>query len=106
MKDALRQRCFHHPERVAGARCLGCGRTFCRECVTEHEGRVLCAPCLAAAARQETRRQGSGRILRAGAACAGIATAWLFFYLLGHALLLARSTFHEGTLWTDAASDE
>jgi hypothetical protein len=100
--DVLRQRCFNHIERVAAARCLGCMRTYCKECVTEHEGRVLCRACLAAAAKgAAARRRGRGLVRGAGAA-AGLAAAWLFFYLLGRGLLLARTSFHEGTLWHDA----
>lgn len=41
-----RNRCQFHPEREAGARCPGCERHFCRECVTEQEGVVYCWPCL------------------------------------------------------------
>ena len=41
------QRCLHHGEREAIARCPECGSFFCRECITEHDERVLCASCLA-----------------------------------------------------------
>ncbi len=30
---------------------------------------------------------------------AGLATAWLVFYLAGHLLLSLPDSFHEGTLW-------
>ena len=40
------QRCFNHTSREAVARCPECGRFFCRECITEHDDRVLCAVCL------------------------------------------------------------
>jgi len=40
-------RCRRHPERPAAARCPECGEPHCRECVVEHEGRILCAACLA-----------------------------------------------------------
>lgn len=95
-----RQRCFLHPGREAAARCPSCGRFFCRECVTEHEDRVLCATCLA---RGASPRAG----LRARAAAltplftvlAGLFLAWVFFSVLGRFLLNIPTEFHEGTAW-------
>lgn len=43
----LQTRCWHHGDREAVCRCLSCRRSFCRECVTEHEERFLCSDCLA-----------------------------------------------------------
>ena len=40
------QRCFHHSHREAVARCPECRQFYCRECVTEHDYRVICATCL------------------------------------------------------------
>src|SRR5438105_14060445 len=39
-------RCLFHPRREAAARCPHCGGTFCRECVTDEEGKLACPPCL------------------------------------------------------------
>jgi len=39
-------RCLFHPPREAAARCPRCGGTFCRECVTDEEGKLACPPCL------------------------------------------------------------
>ena len=97
------QRCRNHPSREAVARCPGCSRFFCRECISEHESRVLCASCLAAIARKSVtprrRLARFGRVLLAGA---GIITAWLFFDLLGHILVKIPASFHEGTVWEKA----
>jgi hypothetical protein len=46
MQDLTHQRCYHHQFREAVARCPECGRFFCRECITEHADKVLCASCL------------------------------------------------------------
>jgi hypothetical protein len=46
--SALRQDCLHHPHRGAVARCPACAQSFCRECVVEHEGKLLCTDCLEA----------------------------------------------------------
>src|SRR5947207_406205 len=98
------QRCRNHPAREAVARCPGCSRFFCRECISEHEGRVLCASCLAAVARKNVaprrRLARLGRVMLTGA---GIVTAWIFFDLLGHILLRIPASFHEGTIWEKAA---
>ena len=40
------QRCFNHATREAVARCPECHHFFCRECITEHDDRVLCTGCL------------------------------------------------------------
>jgi len=44
--NVIRLRCFYHDFREAACRCPICQRYFCRECVTEHDDRVLCVECL------------------------------------------------------------
>jgi len=46
VQDLAYQRCLNHTFREAVARCPECGHYFCRECITEHEDRVVCASCL------------------------------------------------------------
>ena len=96
------QRCCNHALREAVARCPECGRFYCRECVTEHEGRVLCSACLRSqTVVPETHRirRGLARLLRPGLALAAFLAVWLFFQLCGQILLTIPSSFHEGTLW-------
>jgi hypothetical protein len=86
MSDAAvlsRQRCFHHPGREAVCRCTGCTRTFCRECVVEHDGRLICATCLQTqtAAPSATSRVRTVRTLVF--ATAGFVASWVFFYMAG-----------------------
>ncbi len=106
-----RQRCTIHLEREAAARCPSCERFFCRECVTEHDGRLLCAACLrallAAATLRSTRARRSWRKpLFAAARVAVLAfslfSAWFFFDLLGRKLASLPDEFHLGTLWNHA----
>ncbi|MFH1091233.1 MAG: rhomboid family protein [Pseudomonadota bacterium] len=100
MENLHRQRCFNHPLREAVARCPGCGRFFCRECVTEHEDRVLCARCLARIYRPGSARKRPFRFLiRLVQAGLGLWITWGFFYYLGRALLALPTSFHEGTIW-------
>ncbi len=106
METIARKRCANHGAREAAARCPRCGRCFCRECVTEHDGRLVCAACLAALARAASPGR---RRLFAGAGVAarlalGLALAWLFFHLCGRALLAVPSSFHEGTVWEQAVT--
>lgn len=93
-------RCTHHAGREAVARCPACQRFFCRECITEHDRRVLCADCLrrlaATPARKASRR---GDVALTAAGVAGLFVIWVLFYLAGQALLLIPSSFHEGTWW-------
>ena len=58
MAALLANRCLHHPVREAVARCPECGQFFCRECITEHEDRVVCSSCLKRlTAKKETKRR-------------------------------------------------
>lgn len=98
------QRCHTHPAREAVARCPSCKRFFCRECITEHDNRVLCAACLAERTTQrESRfavwRRLLGWALRPVQIGVGFLFAWLCFYYLGSLLIRIPSAFHEGTIW-------
>jgi len=101
------QRCHNHVDREAVARCPECGQFYCRECVTEHDDRVICASCLrkstAATSKRPRRFAWVGRLL---ATMAGIMVAWLFFYSMGRVLLQIPATFHDGTLWKAASSQD
>jgi len=102
----IHQRCFHHRQREAAARCPECGRFYCRECITEHENRVICAACLkqlASPARQ--RRWSLAWPVRSLQFLAGLFLVWLFFYWLGQSLLAIPSSFHDATLWKESWLD-
>jgi hypothetical protein len=100
MQNLAHQRCFNHAGREAVARCPECGHYFCRECITEHDDRVVCAACLKKLTRQPlTRRTAFARLLRLGQCAFGIGVAWFFFFLIGEGLLKLPDSFHEGTLW-------
>ena len=98
-----KQRCFNHRQREAAAKCLECGRYFCRECITEHEDRFLCSKCLRdMAAPIKTKLPllvGPVRLLQF---IGGVAILWFVFYHFGDFLLQLPSSFHEGTLWSNA----
>jgi uncharacterized paraquat-inducible protein A len=102
------QRCLHHPVREAVARCPECGQFFCRECITEHDDRVICSSCLKkVTTKVEKPRRSFAPLGRIAAACAGVIIAWMFFFLAGRILVNIPSKFHEGTVWErDFLGDE
>ncbi len=99
------QRCALHPAREAAARCPACGGFFCRECVTEHDGRVLCSSCLRAAAKRPESKAGPWMRRLAGASgralvlLASFLVAWLAFFALGQFLVRGPSVVHSGAMW-------
>lgn len=101
------QRCQHHAQRQAVARCPACGRYFCRECVTEHDGRVLCAACLHALLHPaEGARQGWRWGGRCVSAAVSFAMLWLLFYWLAQGLLSLPEIFHEETSWQEQSGGQ
>jgi uncharacterized paraquat-inducible protein A len=108
MAAIAHQRCFNHGSREAVARCPECRQFFCRECVTEHDEQVVCAPCLKKLAQSPSHASTPfSRMLSLAQCFLGILTVWLFFYFLGQGLLLLPSSFHEGTVWQQGVlSDE
>ena len=101
--DLPTRRCARHPAREAAARCLACGEFFCRECVVEHEGRLLCASCLARQTTKGALRLSFGRAARRALALAlAVVVAWVAFYMFGALLLRLPTRFHDGTIWRAA----
>ena len=93
--DLTLQKCAIHADRKAIARCPSCANYFCRECVTEHEGRFLCSNCLQRRSAPIEPAQRSGwRFATAIGIVIGIAVAWFFFYLIGQLLILIPSNLH------------
>lgn len=101
MANLADARCFHHAEREAAARCLECDRLFCRECVTEYRGRVVCAACLEALSQSAALPARGPRLLKGAAALVSLFAMWFTFYVLGRLLLSIPSPFHEGTFWEE-----
>src|SRR5262245_29519201 len=94
MTALVHQRCTLHVDREAAVQCPQCKRFFCRECVTEHQGRMLCTSCVAALTRApESRPASLGKW--AALAVAGFAFAWLTFYYSGMMLARIPTAFHE-----------
>ena len=100
MASFAHQRCFNHAGREAAARCPECGQCFCRECITEHEDRVVCAACLQKLAHRPFARHSTfAWFFRIAQCLFGVLIAWFFFFLIGDSLMRSPASFHEGTLW-------
>jgi hypothetical protein len=84
----LEQRCWNHAAREAVCRCPGCTRCFCRECVTEHESRLLCVACLRDETQAVPGKRGSARrLLGVLMSVAGVVLAWAIFFAAAESLL-------------------
>lgn len=94
------QRCENHPGREASARCPECARFYCRECVTEHEDRVLCASCLA---RTSVKKKSSSTLWsllpRLALALLALVAIYLAFLMGGNILISVPSHFHSTGGW-------
>ena len=104
MKSALtQQRCLNHSEREAAARCPECSHYYCRECATEHDGRVICASCLKKLAEEKkTQLAPMASLGRLAGGMTGFLLVWLLFYMIGLGLAGLPSEFHDGTVWKPA----
>jgi hypothetical protein len=90
----LDQRCLNHALREAAVECPSCKRFFCRECSTEHQGRMICVACVAILTRVENKTARTKTVRWAASALGGILLAWLVFYYLGLTLARIPSEFH------------
>ena len=101
MTNLHERQCLNHAGREAVARCPECGHFYCRECIAEHDDRVICAACLRKLLRAtDPRRRPAGAWLARGAGLGfSVALGWAAFYLLGKILLSIPASVHDGTLW-------
>lgn len=106
MADLIHQRCFNHASREAAARCPECGQFYCRECITEHDDRLICAACLGKLVTPSSVGQRTfAGLTRVVQVAGGVFVLWLFFYLLGQTLLSIDASYHEGTVWKGSLLD-
>ena len=101
MTQLHQRQCLNHSVREAVARCPECGHFFCRECIVEHEDRVICAACLRKLLRPKAGRGHSlvKWLARFTALGLSLMIGWLAFYWTGRILLNIPTRFHDGTVW-------
>jgi hypothetical protein len=97
----LKAACLNHTGREVAARCMGCGKGFCRECVTPFERRMFCVGCHPSRAGAEAKaRRDVWMIFSIVQVVAGGLLLWWSAYLLGCLLMRIPASFHEGTIWS------
>ena len=108
MTNLHQRQCLNHAAREAVARCPECGHFYCRECIAEHEDRVICAACLRKMLRSTEKQRSPlfAWFARATAFCFSLMICWLAFYCVGKILLSIPTKFHDGTLWQTGFLDE
>ena len=107
MSLLARQRCLVHLDREAVARCISCLQYFCRECVGEHEGKMICAGCLRKQeAKKKTVAPRRALISSTLLFVASFFFLWWCFYGMGNLLLRIPSSFHDGSVWELQGLDE
>ena len=87
--------CFVHESREAVALCLECRHSYCRECVVDHDGRLICAACLGRL--QKAAAASTGRLRRAlsyTSVMAALLLCWIVFYMAGRAFMLTEPPRH------------
>lgn len=103
MNPITETRCHNHAEREAAGICMGCRNYYCRECITEHMGKMMCRKCLYAETtngEKSRKRYFSVKpAIRILCAMGGFFLAWAFFYYLGQILYTLPVEFHEGRYW-------
>lgn len=100
------RKCVRHSGREAIARCPSCQEHYCRECVVEHAGVLLCATCLARenAAHANAAHSRRSRLVDVLLAAACVGLLWVVFYGFGQLLKVIPAKVHEGTIWRAADS--
>lgn len=93
------KRCFNHSVREAVAKCLDCGNFFCRECITEHNTKLVCCNCLG----KTTQEAKAGNTLLStltmvGLSVLGLIVLWMFFLFIATRLLNVESDSFEQSL--------
>jgi len=71
------QRCWNHGVRMAAGRCPACQFFYCRECITEHDGRMLCAGCVQKQTAAGTSEGTGNPFWTAGLLLTAFAATWL-----------------------------
>jgi len=93
MSRIVDTRCHNHPDREAVARCVSCGRFYCRECITEHHGRMICAFCLKPISERRRAMRPLSVVVTLFRVAVGVIVLWFAFYSLGRVLVHVPSHF-------------
>ncbi|MEX2016068.1 MAG: hypothetical protein WD873_05470 [Candidatus Hydrogenedentales bacterium] len=106
MATLSQQRCFLHAGREAVARCPRCERYYCRECITEHEGRIVCAACMREVAAASPASPRANFLAPFFQFTTGMLVLVFAFMIVARLLLLLPHDYHEGTVWKESVWEE
>lgn len=96
MSGIVHQKCLNHAQREAAVRCPACKRFFCRECVSENEGRYLCVQCLQETISGDTRKKRRLVLLQSAIRlAAAVLFLWFSFSVLGKMIVSIPNAYHE-----------
>lgn len=99
MATLVNQRCFFHAQREAALKCPGCGRFYCRECASEHDGRWLCSSCLGKPQETPTEKRTPGAaIFNVVALAISLAFLWMAFMGMGSMLHSVPTPTHDSMI--------
>lgn len=95
--------CTRHAGREAAARCPQCRRFFCRECIAEYRGRLLCSHCLhlTTGATSPAHRGRAHAWVRGLTLILALSLVWMFWSWAGWQLARWQHATHEEVLWQD-----
>ncbi|MDA0812251.1 MAG: rhomboid family protein [Verrucomicrobia bacterium] len=98
---SIHQTCLNHPSREAAALCPKCKRSFCRECITEHDYRMICANCLAEHREESVKVKREIRLplMPVLQIVIGVIVIWTVYYQIGEILVEIPTELHDGKLW-------
>ena len=75
---------------------MGCLRSYCRECASEHDGQYLCASCLReATAKAPKPKSLGGPAIQIFALAIALVALWCMFMLFGTAILKITAPSHD-----------
>ena len=101
MSEGLHQTCLNHPTREAAALCPTCKRPFCRECITEHDYKMICANCLADLRKAKTEKKREVRLplMPVLQVVIGLIVLWTIYFQIGEILVNIPVELHDGKVW-------
>jgi len=89
------KRCFNHANREASARCPNCKHDFCRECITEHAGKMLCVNCLKKTSqKKKSQKQLLVPLIYTLLLTAALTVIFLCFVWLGRTMAFSKVSDH------------
>ena len=99
-KSIQHQRCFNHANREPVAKCPHCNRFYCRECITEHNRKLVCSKCLEEITSKDEKKSNTMVAL-----CEflimliGFSGVMFILAILGWFLMQIPNDIHTGAKW-------